>query len=152
MTEPRKSIDECSGEEWNAAAKRHWDWIKETKTYEEDPVYSSREDKIIADRLIEDEEDIFGGSLFDKADEAEEINTQDAVGLYEMEEWLNQEEILDEVVKCLGDWDAIAYCQGTVLRIMMDHQSITNKNAIAVAKRHLDRLSRLVHETEGVNW
>jgi hypothetical protein len=149
MTETRKSIDECSGEEWNAAAKGHWDFLRTNKVYEEDPVYSTREDKIVADRWVEDEEDIFGGSLFD---EAEEISTKDTVGMYEMEEWLNQEEILDEVVKCLGDWDAIAYCQGTVLRIMMDQQSITNKSAIAVAKRHLDRLSRLVNETEGVNW
>ena len=130
--ETRKSIDECSGEEWNAAAKGHWDFLRTSKVYEEDPVYSQQDD-------------LFSESMFDKADEQSEARQ-------EIEDWMRQEEILDTVVQCLGDWDAIAYCQGTVLRILMDNQNVTNKNAITVAKRHLDRLSLLVNSTEGVNW
>lgn len=129
--ETRQSIDECSGEEWNAAARGHWDFLKKDRVYEEDPVYSS----------------IFDGNLFDEAEEEEQQEDR-----YEIEDWLHQEKILDDVVECLGDWDAIAYCQGTVLRILMDTKNVTNKNAITVAKRHLDRLSQLVNSTEGINW
>lgn len=128
----RRSIDDCSGEEWDAATRAFWNRV------EEDPMYSRNEK-------------LFSGNLFDEADDspAEHDKHEDR---YEIEEWLRQEEILDAVVECLGDWDAITYCQGTVLRILMDSQNATNKTAIIVAKRHLDKLSQLVTKTEGVNW
>ena len=138
--ETRQSIDECSGEEWNAAAKGHWDFLRENKykdVYEEDPVYSK--------------DSIFEGKLFDQADESE-VEDDPQADRSVIEDWLRQEEILDEVVKCLGDWEAIAYCHGTILRILLDSKNVTNTKALDVARRHIDRLYRLVNETQGINW
>jgi hypothetical protein len=145
MTETRKSIDECSGEEWNAASKGHWDFLRTSKVYEEDPVYSTREDKIIADRWVEDEEDIFSGSLFDEADE----DQGDTESVYLM---LKEEDAFEQIVQVLGPWDAISFCHGTVLSILLDKESHTSSREIEKAKTYLSRMARLISETEGVNW
>lgn len=143
MAETRKSIDECSGEEWNAAAKGHWDFLRTNKVYEEDPVYSTREDKIIADRWVEDEEDIFGGSLFDEADQG------DADPVYRL---IEEEERFEQIVQILGPYYAISYCHGAALNILMDMENTHNSKDIELAKTHLSRMARLISETEGVNW
>lgn len=143
MAETRKSIDDCSGEEWNAAAKGHWDFLKKDRVYEEDPVYSSREDKIIANRRIEDEEDIFGGSLFDEADQG------DTDPVYRL---IEEEERFEQIVQILGPYYAISYCHGAALDILLDIDNAHNSMSIDVAKVHLSRMARLINETQGVNW
>jgi len=135
--ETRKSIDECSGEEWNAAAKGHWDFlkkdIKKDRVYEEDPVYSKYD------------EDIFEGSLFDEADE----DQGDVESVYLM---LKEEDAFEQIVQVLGPWDAISFCHGTVLSILLDKESHTSSREIEKAKTYLSRMARLINETEGVNW
>lgn len=143
MAETRKSIDDCSGEEWNAAAKGHWDFLKKDRVYEEDPVYSSREDKIIENRRIEDEEDIFGGSLFDEADQG------DTDPVYRL---IEEEERFEQIVQILGPYYAISYCHGAALDILLDIDNAHNSMSIDVAKVHLSRMARLINETQGVNW
>jgi hypothetical protein len=133
MTETRKSIDECSGEEWNAAAKGHWDFLRTNKVYEEDPVYSKYED------------DVFEGSLFDDADE----DQGDTESVYQM---LQEEDAFEQIVQVLGPWDAISFCHGTVLSILLDKESHTSSKEIEKAKTYLSRMARLINETEGVNW
>jgi len=131
----RKSIDECSGEEWNAATKRHWDWIKETKVYEEDPVYSQDEP----------EEKLFSGSLFDDADD----DRGDTESIYQM---IEEEDAFENIVKIMGPWEAISFCHGTALAILMDKDNFTNSASIEKAKVYLSRMARLINETKECNW
>ena len=133
MGDGRMSIDECSGEEWNAAAKGHWDFLRTSKVYEEDPVYSK------------DDKDIFQGSLFDEADE----DRGDTESVYLM---LQDEDAFEHIVQVLGPWDAISYCHGAALAILLNKDSTTNAKEIEKAKTYLSRMARLINETEGVNW
>ena len=130
MAETRKSIDECSGEEWNAAAKGHWDFLKKDRVYEEDPMYST-------------DSSIFQGSLFDDADQG------DAEPVYKL---IEEEERFEQIIQILGPYYAISYCHGAALDILMNMDNIHNSKGIELAKTHLSRMARLINETEGVNW
>jgi hypothetical protein len=139
--ETRKSIDECSGEEWNSAAKSHWDFLRKAdKIYEEDPVYSKQDE-------------IFSGSIFDKAcdawldDDEDEISNQEET--YHM---IEAEERFEQVVQILGPYYAISYCHGAALDILMNADNAHKSKKIEEAKVHLNRMARLINETEGVNW
>ena len=122
MKETRKSIDECSAEEWNAAAKGQWEFLKQDK---------------------EEEEDIFDGSLFDEADQgnADPIFRQ-----------IEEEERFEQLVQILGPYYAISYCHGAALDILLNIDNAHNSMSIDAAKVHLNRMARLIDETEGVNW
>ena len=141
--ETRKSIDDCSGEEWDAAVKSHWDQLKkEASIYEEDPVYSSKD------------EEVFSGSLFDKAcdswldDDEDEIPNQEET--YQM---IEAEERFEKIVQILGPYYAISYCHGAALDILMNIDTTHHSSRlIEEAKTHLSRMARLINETEGVNW
>lgn len=122
MAETRKSIDDCSGEEWNAAAKGHWDFLKKDRVYKED---------------------IFGGSLFDEADQG------DTDPVYRL---IEEEERFEQIVQILGPYYAISYCHGAALDILLDIDNAHNSMSIDVAKVHLSRMARLINETQGVNW
>ena len=128
----RRSIDDCSGEEWNVAAKRHWDWVKETKVYEEDPVYSK-------------DDSIFQGSLFDDADEGEEFYQT------ETQQMLDDEERFEKVVEVLGAYEAISYCHGMALYALINPIGTTLEQA-EVAKLYTARMHRLLEQTKGINW
>lgn len=137
----RKSIDECSGEEWDTAARAYWD--RQKGLYEEDPVYS-REEKVIRDWLNDpEEEDLFDGSLFDAADRG------DTEPVYKM---IEEEDRFEQIVQILGPYYAISYCHGAALDILMDIDNAHNSTSIETAKIHLSRMARLINETEGVNW
>jgi hypothetical protein len=141
----RKSIDECSGEEWDAASRAYWAKTAiDKQLYEEDPVYS-REEKIIKNSWLggEDEEDLFSGNLFDEADQG------DAEPVYKM---IEEEDRFEQIVQILGPYYAISYCHGAALDILMDLDNAHNSNSIEVAKVHLSRMARLINETQGVNW
>lgn len=128
----RKSIDECSGEEWNQAAKQVWAKQEiDRQLYEEDPVYSK--------------DDLFSGSLFDEADD----DRGDAGSIYQM---IEDEDTFEEIVKIMGPWEAISFCHGTALAILMDKDNFTNSASIEKAKIYLSRMARLINETKGCNW
>ena len=128
----RKSIDECSGEEWNQAAKQVWAKQEiDRQLYEEDPVYSK--------------DDLFSGSLFDDADD----DRGDAGSIYQM---IEDEDTFENIVNIIGPWEAISFCHGTALAILMDKDNFTNSASIEKAKIYLSRMARLINETKGCNW
>ena len=130
----RKSIDDCSGEEWDAATKAFWNRM------EEDPKYTKKDE-------------LFDGSIFDKAcdawldDDEDEIPNQEET--YQM---IEAEERFEEIVRILGPYYAISYCHGAALEILMDTDNAHKSKKIEEAKTHLNRMARLINETEGVNW
>lgn len=123
----RKSIDDCSGEEWSAAARAFWEKM------DEDPHYQKQ------DSLFD------GDSLFE-----EDVNT-DAVE--ETQLMLDDEEQFEKIVDVLGPYDAISYCHGAALEILLNLDNcLNNAAAIRKASRALNRMARLTEETRGVYW
>jgi hypothetical protein len=123
----RKSIDDCSGEEWSAAARAFWEKM------DEDPQYQKQESLFA------------GGSLFEEdvdTDAAEETNLM-----------LDDERQFEQIVQVLGPYDAISYCHGVALEILLNLDTcLNNAAAIRKASRALDRMARLTEETRGVYW
>lgn len=142
----RKSIDDCSGEEWDAASRAYWAKTAiDKQLYEEDPMYSKdclfdggsliREDKIIKDeRLDLGEEDTL---------------TEQYSETYKM---IEDEETFEQIVQIMGPWEAISFCHGTALAILMDKDNFTNSASIEKAKTYLSRMARLINETKECNW
>lgn len=129
----RKSIDDCSGEEWDAASRAYWAKTAiDKQLYEEDPVYSK-------------DEDIFNGSLFDAAEE----DRGDTQSIYQM---IEEEDTFEQIVQIMGPWEAISFCHGTALAILMDKDNFTNSASIEKAKVYLSRMARLINETKECNW
>lgn len=123
----RKSIDDCSGEEWSAAARAFWEKM------DEDPHYQKQ------DSLFD------GDSLFE-----EDVNT-DAVE--ETQLMLDDEKQFEKIVDVLGPYDAISYCHGAALEILLNLDNcLNNAAAIRKASRALNRMARLTEETRGVYW
>ena len=128
----RKSIDECSGEEWDAASRAYWAKTAiDKELYEEDPVYSK--------------DDLFSGSLFYEADD----DRGDTESIYQM---IEEEDTFEGIVKIMGPWEAISFCHGTALAILMDKDNFTNSASIEKAKVYLSRMARLINETKECNW
>lgn len=136
MMETRKSIDDCSGEEWSAATRAFWERM------DEDPQYQKQHE-------------LFDGTIFDKADETEEdpfdFNASEAYeGTYQM---LEEEKQFEQIVQVLGPYGTISYCHGVALEILLNLDTcLNNSQAIRKASRALDRMARLTDETRGVNW
>lgn len=142
----RKSIDDCSGEEWDAASRAYWAKTSiDKELYEEDPVYSKdclfdggsliREDKIIKDEWLDLEE--------------EDTLTEQYSETYKM---IEDEETFEQIVQIMGPWEAISFCHGTALVILMDKDNFTNSTSIEKAKVYLSRMARLINETKECNW
>ena len=130
MMETRKSIDDCSGEEWNAATKAFW------KQMEEDPQYQ-RQDSIFD-----------GDSLFENSFRQDEDEHA-----AETQFMLDDEKQFEQIVQVLGPYDSISYCHGVALEILLNLDTcLNNSAAIRKASRALDRMARLTDETRGVNW
>jgi len=126
----RKSIDDCSGEEWSAAARAFWEKM------EEDPHYQKQESLFAGDSLFED-------TL--RQDEDEHA--------METQFMLDDEKQFEKIVDVLGPYDAISYCHGAALEILLNLDNcLNNAAAIRKASRALDRMARLTEETRGVNW
>ena len=145
----RKSIDECSGEEWDSASRAYWAKTAiDKQLYEEDPVYS-REDKIIHNWLHDqEEEDLFGGSLFTDTFRKD----RSICGEEETAQLIEEEDAFEDIVKIIGPWEAISFCHGTALAILMDKDNFTNSASIEKAKTYLSRMARLINETKECNW
>jgi hypothetical protein len=126
----RKSIDDCSGEEWSAANRAFW------KQMEEDPQYQKQES------LFE------GDSLFDDT-----LRQDEDEHAMETQFMLDDERQFEQIVQVLGPYDAISYCHGAALEILLNLDNcLNNSAAIRKASRALDRMARLTDETRGVNW
>ena len=123
----RKSIDDCSGEEWSAAAKAFWEKM------DEDPQYQKAQ--------YQKEESLFeGDSIFDP-------KAQETISM------LDDEKQFEKIVDVLGPYDAISYCHGVALEILLNLDNcLNNAAAIRKASRALDRMARLTEETRGVYW
>lgn len=118
----RRSIDDCSGEEWSAAAKAFWEKM------DEDPQYQKQ------DSLFD------GDSIFDP-------KAQETISM------LDDEKQFEKIVDVLGPYDAISYCHGAALEILLNLDNcLNNAAAIRKASRALDRMARLTEETRGVYW
>lgn len=127
----RRSIDDCSGEEWSAAAKAFWEKM------EEDPQYQKQES------LFD------GDSLFTDIQRQEE----NQYGVEETQLMLDDEKQFEKIVDVLGPYDAISYCHGVALEILLNLDNcLNNAAAIRKASRALDRMARLTDETRGVYW
>lgn len=127
----RRSIDDCSGEEWNAATRAFW------KQMDEDPQYQKQ------DSLFE------GDSLFTDTQRQEE----NQYGVEETKLMLDDERQFEKIVDVLGPYDAISYCHGVALEILLNLDNcLNNAAAIRKASRALDRMARLTDETRGVYW
>jgi hypothetical protein len=126
----RVSIDDCSGEEWSAAARAFW------QKMEEDPHYQKQESLFDGDSLFED-------TL--RQDEDEHA--------METQFMLDDEKQFEQIVQVLGPYDAISYCHGAALEILLNLDNcLNNAAAIRKASRALDRMARLTEETRGVFW
>jgi hypothetical protein len=126
----RVSIDDCSGEEWSAAARAFW------QKMEEDPHYQKQESLFDGDSLFED-------TL--RQDEDEHA--------METQFMLDDEKQFEKIVDVLGPYDAISYCHGAALEILLNLDNcLNNAAAIRKASRALDRMARLTDETRGVYW
>lgn len=131
MMETRKSIDDCSGEEWSAATKAFW------KQMDEDPQYQKQESLFSGDSLFED-------TLRQDEDDKHAMETQFM---------LDDEKQFEKIVDVLGPYDAISYCHGAALEILLNLDNcLNNAAAIRKASRALDRMARLTEETRGVYW
>jgi hypothetical protein len=127
----RKSIDDCSGEEWSAAARAFW------QKMDEDPHYQKQESLFDGDSLFED-------TLRQDEDDEHAMETQFM---------LDDEKQFEQIVQVLGPYDAISYCHGAALEILLNLDNcLNNAAAIRKASRALDRMARLTEETRGVYW
>jgi hypothetical protein len=128
----RRSIDDCSGEEWSAANRAFW------KQMEEDPQYQKQESLFDGDSL-------FTGDTH-RLDE-------DPYAIEETQLMLDDEKQFEQIVQVLGPYDAISYCHGAALEILLNLDNcLNNAAAIRKASRALDRMARLTEETRGVYW
>lgn len=62
-------------------------------------------------------------------------------------------ETIDVIVDTLGEYDAISYCHGNVLKytIRMWHKGTPEKDA-AKAKWYLEKMIELLGKTKGLHW
>ena len=127
----RRSIDDCSGEEWNAATRAFWEKM------EEDPQYQKQESLFDGDSLFTD-------TYRQHPSVCDEEETQ---------LMLDDERQFEKIVEVLGPYDAISYCHGAALEILLNLDNcLNNAAAIRKASRALDRMARLTEETRGVYW
>jgi hypothetical protein len=126
----RMSIDDCSGEEWSAATRAFW------KQMEEDPDYQKQESLFEGDSLFEDT-----------------LRQDEDMHAMETQFMLDDEKQFEQIVQVLGPYDAISYCHGAALEILLNLDNcLNNAAAIRKASRALDRMARLTEETRGVYW
>jgi hypothetical protein len=131
MMEIRNSIDDCSGEEWSAATRAFWERV------DEDPQYQKQDSLFAGDSLFE-------GTLRQDEDDEHAAETQCM---------LDDERQFEQIVQVLGPYDAISYCHGAALEILLNLDNcLNNAAAIRKASRALDRMARLTEETRGVFW
>jgi|688.fasta_scaffold564400_2 hypothetical protein len=107
-------------------------------------------------------EDYFQGSLFDKADEATKYSSlEELFGIPENHDEVDEPkhynygkyETIDVIVDTLGEYEAINYCHGNVLKYTMrmwhKGKPITDCKK---ARWYLNKMIELLEKTEGINW
>jgi len=63
-------------------------------------------------------------------------------------------ETIDYIVDALGDWEAVSYCQGNVIkytgaRLFAKHNPVENAEK---AQWYLNKMIELMKKTKGKNW
>lgn len=127
----RKRLNDATPEEWDSAVKRY-----------KYPEVGS--------------EDYFQGSIFDKADVLlkgwDEPSQQDEVNEPKHYNY-GKFETIDVIVDTLGEYEAISYCHGNVLKYTMrmwhKGKPITDCKK---ARWYLNKMIELLEKTEGINW
>lgn len=99
-------------------------------------------------------EEYFQGSLFDKADDLvrEEKFSGDEVNEPQHYNY-GKYETIDVIVDTLGEYEAIHYCHGNVLKYTMrmwhKGKPITDCKK---ARWYMNKMIELLEKTEGINW
>jgi hypothetical protein len=86
-------------------------------------------------------EDTVEDEIFDMVNKPKHYNT-------------GQFETYDIIVDVLGEYDAISYCRGNVLKYML-HRLWNKGDPIENARKaqwYLEKMIELMKKTEGVNW
>lgn len=127
-----RRLNDATPEEWDSAVKRY-----------QYPEIGS--------------EDYFQGSLFDKAEEL----FKDSAELHDEKDEVNEPqhynygkyETIDVIVDTLGEYEAISYCHGNVLKYTMrmwhKGKPITDCKK---ARWYMNKMIELLEKTEGINW
>lgn len=106
---------------------------------------------------IKTDESIFQGSLFDKADEfvreeQRKMFSEDEVNEPQHYNY-GKYETIDVIVDTLGEYEAIHYCHGNVLKYTMrmwhKGKPITDCKK---ARWYMNKMIELLEKTEGINW
>ena len=128
----RRRLNDATPEEWDSAAKGY-----------KYPEIGS--------------EDYFQGSIFDKADE---LFKESFVELHDEKDEVNEPrhynygkyETIDVIVDTLGEYEAISYCHGNVLKYTMrmwhKGKPITDCKK---ARWYMNKMIELLEKTEGIN-
>jgi hypothetical protein len=123
MTE-RKSIDDATPEEWTRASA------------------TLHDEKILKHSWVKNAENRYNSTVkrFDEVEKPQHYNA----GKYET---------IDIIIDTLGEYDAINYCHGNVLKyvIRMWHKGHPVKDA-QKAQWYLNKMIELLEKTKGVNW
>jgi hypothetical protein len=63
-------------------------------------------------------------------------------------------ETMDYIVDALGEWEAVSYCQGNIIKYLST-RLFTKGDPLQDAKKarwYLDKMIELLEETKGKNW
>ena len=97
-------------------------------------------------------EEYFQGSLFDKADDLVRKYSGDEVNEPQHYNY-GKYETIDVIVDTLGEYEAISYCHGNVLKYTMrmwhKGKPITDCKK---ARWYMNKMIELLEKTEGINW
>ena len=99
-------------------------------------------------------EEYFQGSLFDKADDLVRTEKYSGDEVNEPQHYnYGKYETIDVIVDTLGEYEAISYCHGNVLKYTMrmwhKGKPITDCKK---ARWYMNKMIELLEKTEGINW
>jgi len=124
----KKRLNDATPEEWNSAIRGY------EKPEEGTEFYQSQ---------------LFSGSLWDEADKQTRNDEVNEPKHYNYGKY----ETIDVIVDTLGEYEAISYCHGNVLKYTMrmwhKGRPITDCKK---ARWYLNKMIELLEKTEGINW
>jgi len=124
----KKRLNDATPEEWNSAIRGY------EKPEEGTEFYQSQ---------------LFSGSLWDDADKQTRHDEVEEPKHYNYGKY----ETIDVIVDTLGEYEAISYCHGNVLKYTMrmwhKGRPITDCKK---ARWYLNKMIELLEKTEGINW
>jgi phage/plasmid-associated DNA primase len=124
----KRRLNDATPEEWNSAIRGY------EKPEEGTEFYQSQ---------------LFSGSLWDEADKQTRNDEVNEPKHYNYGKY----ETIDVIVDTLGEYEAISYCHGNVLKYTMrmwhKGRPITDCKK---ARWYLNKMIELLEKTEGINW